>query len=188
MTVAVETDLITILNNLDSKMDRLREILEQKIDRLDSKMDEKLNRLSADVNQKIGKLSADVDQKIDKLSADVDEKIDKLSADVDEKTNKLSADVDEKIDKLSKEINKKADHFSEEFLELKVFVTKLEESNNGKFVGLSGDIQALDERLKGFDKRIDNQEFLNRTMVVALVSAFLVGIMKILVPNWFGNP
>jgi hypothetical protein len=55
---------------------------------------------------------------------------------------------------------------------------------------LSGDIKALDERLSGeiktlegkvdgLGKRLDNQEFLNRGVVVAVLAALIAGTAKL---------
>ncbi len=44
----------------------------------------------------------------------------------------------------------------------------------------------LEQRLSSVDKRLDNQEFLNRTVVAALMGALLIGLAKMF--GFIGNP
>ncbi|MBC6419309.1 MAG: DUF1640 domain-containing protein, partial [Prochloron sp. SP5CPC1] len=59
----------------------------------------------------------------------MERKIDKLSEEVNQKVDKLGEEVNQKIDKL----DNKVDNLSEEVHDLKLSVTKLEESTNTKF-------------------------------------------------------
>jgi predicted nuclease with TOPRIM domain len=73
-----------------------------------------------------------------------------------------------------------------QFAEVNQRLTKLEVGQ----AELSGDIKALDERLSGeiktlegkvdgLGKRLDNQEFLNRGVVVAVLAALIAGGAKL---------
>jgi chromosome segregation ATPase len=44
---------------------------------------------------------------------------------------------------------------------------------------LRGDIKALDEKVTGLGKRIENQEFLNRGVLTALIVALVAGAAKL---------
>ena len=46
-------------------------------------------------------------------------------------------------------------------------------------VELSGEIKTLDEKVSGIDKRLDNQEFINRGVLVALIVALIGGAAKL---------
>jgi predicted nucleic acid-binding Zn-ribbon protein len=98
------------------------------------------------------------EQKIDKQLAEINQKIDKQSAELNQKIDKQSADI------------------KQEFVEVNQKLNKLEIG----LVELSGEIKVLDEKFKGFDKRIDNQEFLNRGILGALVVALVAGAAKLL--------
>ena len=63
----------------------------------------------------------------------------------------------------------------QEFVEVNQKLNKLEIG----LLELSGEIKVLDEKFKGFDKRIDNQEFLNRGILGALVVTLVAGAAKL---------
>jgi hypothetical protein len=44
---------------------------------------------------------------------------------------------------------------------------------------LSGEIKTLDEKVGGIDKRLENQEFINRGVLVALIVALIGGAAKL---------
>ncbi len=50
---------------------------------------------------------------------------------------------------------------------------------------IRGDIKALDEKVTGLGKRLENQEFVNRGILMALVVALIAGTAKLLgfIPN-----
>jgi hypothetical protein len=53
-------------------------------------------------------------------------------------------------------------------------------------VELSGEIKILDEKFNGVGKRIDNQEFLNRGILGALIVALVAGAAKLF--GWLPTP
>ena len=79
--------------------------------------------------------------------------------------DKLSEQVNGRIDKLSEEINGKIDKLSEEVNSLKV------------------DLATIKGELTGTNKRLDNLEFTNRTIFVAIVAALIAGLVKLFFPN-----
>jgi hypothetical protein len=52
---------------------------------------------------------------------------------------------------------------------------------------LKGDIKALDAKIDGISKRLDTQEFINRSVVVGVVLALIVGVVKWLYPDFSGK-
>jgi hypothetical protein len=44
---------------------------------------------------------------------------------------------------------------------------------------LSGEIKTLEEKVIGIDKRLDNQEFINRGVLVAVIIALISGVVKL---------
>ena len=52
---------------------------------------------------------------------------------------------------------------------------------------LKGDIKALDAKIDGIAKRLDTQEFINRSVVVGVVLALIVGVVKWLYPDFSGK-
>ena len=51
---------------------------------------------------------------------------------------------------------------------------------------LSGQISTLDEKITGIDKRLDNQEFINRGILVGIILALFAGVVKLF--GFFPNP
>ena len=86
---------------------------------------------------------------------------------------------------------------------LEIGQARLEERLSGEMKALdeklSGQIKALDEKLTGkietanakldsLDKRLDTQEFINRSVMVGLVLAIAAGVVKLFFPGFPGNP
>ncbi|MEG3439682.1 DUF4164 family protein [Pannus brasiliensis CCIBt3594] len=76
--------------------------------------------------------------------------------------------INRKLDNLQKDVN-------DSRLETKVAIQELK-----------GDIKSLDEKVNGLSKRLDNQEFVSRGILVALVVAIIGGAAKLF--GWVGNP
>jgi predicted nuclease with TOPRIM domain len=53
---------------------------------------------------------------------------------------------------------------------------------------LTGEIKTVNAKLDGLGKRLDTQEFINRSVVVGLVLAIAAGVVKLFFPNFPGNP
>lgn len=69
-------------------------------------------------------------------------------------------------------------------------IMALEEKLTGKITTLeeklTGKISVLDEKVTGFGKRLENQEFTNRGILIALVVALIAGAAKLF--GWLPNP
>ena len=130
--------------------------LEDVLDRFEQKMD----RQFAEVNKQF----TEVNQKMDRQFAEVNQKMDRQFAEV----NKQFAEVNQKMDRQFTEVNK-------QFVEVNQKLNKLEIGQ----VELSGEIKTLDEKVSGIDKRLDNQEFINRGVLVALIVALIGGAAKL---------
>jgi murein lipoprotein len=79
-------------------------------------------------------------------------------------------EVNGKIDKLSEQVNGKIDKLSEEVNDLRV------------------DLANVKGELTGVNKRLDNIEFTNRTIFVAIVPALMAGLVKLFFPSLPTNP
>ena len=123
--------------------------LEDVLDRFEQKMD----RQFAEVNKQF----AEANQKMDRQCAEV---------------NKQFAEANQKMDRQFAEVNQKMDR---QFAEVNQKLNKLEIGQ----VELSGEIKTLDEKVSGIDKRLDNQEFINRGVLVALIVALIGGAAKL---------
>jgi murein lipoprotein len=78
-------------------------------------------------------------------------------------------EVNGKIDKLSEQVNGKLDKLSEQVNSVKV------------------DLVTIKGELTGINKRLDNLEFTNRTIFVAIVAALMAGLLKLFFPNFSSN-
>ena len=79
-------------------------------------------------------------------------------------------EVNGKIDKLSEQVNGKIDKLSEEVNDLRV------------------DLANVKGELTGVNKRLDNIEFTNCTIFVAIVAALMAGLVKLFFPSLPTNP
>lgn len=105
--------------------------------------------------------------KIDKFEENFTNKVDKLEENFNDKIDKFEEIFNNKIDKFDREINEKIDKLDEGLTEK---IDKLDERVNKLEIGqteMRGDIKALDEKFNGLNKRLDNQEFINRGVLVS---------------------
>jgi predicted nuclease with TOPRIM domain len=98
-----------------------------------------------------------LDQKIEKQFTEVNQKMDRQFTEVNQKMEKQFAQVNQKLEIIDGRLNK---------LEI------------GQ-AELSGEIKTLEEKVIGIDKRLDNQEFINRGVLVAVIIALISGVVKL---------
>ena len=115
------------------------------------------------------------EQKMDRQFAEVNQKMDRQFAEVNQKMDRQFAEVNQKMDRQFAEVNKQFAEVNKQFTEVNQKLNKLEIGQ----VELSGEIKTLDEKVSGIDKRLDNQEFLNRGVLVALIVALMGGAAKL---------
>ena len=80
--------------------------------------------------------------------------------------------LDEKVDNVSKDLNSFKVKVAEDFGDLRGDIIRVENT-------LKGEIKVLSEKVDGIGKRVDNQEFINRGVIVGLILAFLGGFAKV---------
>lgn len=83
----------------------------------------------------------------------------------------IFAKFDQRFDRLEQRL----DRMEENLSDLKVSQAEIR-----------GDIKALDEKVSGIGKRLENQEFLNRGIATALIVALIAGAAKFF--GIFPNP
>jgi chromosome segregation ATPase len=96
--------------------------------------------------------------------------------------NKMEAGF-EKVDRQLTEMNQRLMKLEVGQAELSGDIKALDERLSGEIKALderlSGDIKTLSEKVDGLGKRLDNQEFLNRGVVVAVLAALIAGGAKL---------
>jgi len=102
--------------------------------------------------------SVKVTYSLEEVLGQINQKLDRI----DEKFESFQKDVDEKFDNLQKEI-----------VEVKIGQVRLE-----------GEIKNLEVEVKGIGKRLDTQEFINRSVVVGFVLAIAAGTVKLFFPSF----
>ena len=99
-----------------------------------------------------------------KVEVDIVDILNKIDSKIENSFNKL----DSKIDRLSEEIKNDQKKLLEEVNNLKVGQERL-----------SGKIDTLDTKVEQLDKRVSNQEFNNRGILIGLVVVILGGAAKL---------
>ena len=79
---------------------------------------------------------------------------------------------EQKMDRQFAEVNQKMDR---QFAEVNQKLEKIDERLNKLEIGQA----ELSEKVSGIDKRIDNQEFINRGILVAVIVALIAGAAKL---------
>lgn len=106
----------------------------------------------------------------------------KIEVDIGEILTRL----DTKLDKLSEEIKADQKKILEEVNSLKLGQARIEGEIKAIDERLSGQIKALDTKIEQIDKRVANQEFTNRGVLIGLILALLGGAVKLF--GWIPNP
>ena len=122
-----------------------------------SRLDQKIEKQFTEVNQKMDRQFTEVNQKMDRQFTEVNQKMDRQFSEVNQKMEKQFAEVNKKLETIDNRLNK---------LEI------------GQ-AELSGEIKTLEEKVIGIDKRLDNQEFINRGVLVAVIIALISGVVKL---------
>ncbi|ELS01904.1 hypothetical protein Xen7305DRAFT_00016110 [Xenococcus sp. PCC 7305] len=99
--------------------------------------------------------------------------------DIQSKQYRMFMDMQSKQDRMSIDMQSKQDKILEEIKEIKVGQAKLEGRIDTLDEKLSGQIKTLDAKVEQIDKRVANQEFANRGVLVGLIVALLVGTAKV---------
>ena len=94
---------------------------------------------------------------------------------LDQKIEKQFTEVNQKMDRQFAEVNQK---FTEVNQKLENIDSRLNKLEIGQ-AELSGEIKTLEEKVIGIDKRLDNQEFINRGVLVAVIIALISGVVKL---------
>ena len=84
------------------------------------------------------------------------------------------------------QINQKLDKLSTDVTELKVGQAEIKGDIKAVDEKLSGQIKALDTKVEQLDKRVGNQEFTNRGVLIGLIVVILGGAAKFF--GMVGNP
>jgi hypothetical protein len=91
----------------------------------------------------------------------------------------MSLNIETDLVKILEKIDTKIDKLSNDVVDLKIAVVKSEEK-------LSGEIRTLDEKVNGLAKRVDDQAFINRGVLIGLIVAICGGAAKLF--GFLGNP
>ncbi|MBD2357612.1 hypothetical protein H6G41_23860 [Tolypothrix sp. FACHB-123] len=88
------------------------------------------------------------------------------------------------LEEVLSQINQKLDKLQEDVTEIKIGQVKLEGKLGTLETELKGEIKVLEMEIQGISKRLDTQEFINRSVVVGFVLAISAGAVKLFFPNF----
>ncbi len=143
-----------------------------------SRLDQKIEKQFTEVNQKMDRQFTEVNQKMDRQFTEVNQKMDRQFAEVNQKFTEVNQKFTEVNQKFT-EVNQKMDRqFAEVNKKLETIDGRLNKLEIGQ-AELSGEIKTLEEKVSGIDKRLDNQEFINRGVLVAVIIALISGVVKL---------
>ena len=98
-----------------------------------------------------------------------------LEVDLKEALEKINQKLDKIEDQFNQKLDKFEDQFSQRFDKIDQRLDKLED----KVDSLSVDMATVKTKLDGLDKRVENQEFVSRGVLVGLIIAILGGFAKL---------
>jgi predicted RNase H-like nuclease (RuvC/YqgF family) len=100
----------------------------------------------------------------------------------EQKIDKLDEKFEQKLDKLEQKIDKLDEKFEQKLDKLEQKIEKIDE----KVDKLSIEMATVKTKIDGLDKRMENQEFLSRGVLIGLIVAILGGFAKLF--GLIGNP
>lgn len=109
-----------------------------------------------------------------------------MSVTIEVELKEILGQIDRKLDNLQKDVTDIKLELSEVKSEVKRLddrIDSLEKRLDQKIDGLE---KNLDSKIDGLGKRMENQEFVSRGILVALIVAILGGLAKLF--GWVGNP
>ena len=127
--------------------------------------------IETDLKEILGKLDNHL-ERIDNRLSNLELNQIEIKGEIKILDEKLSGEISTLDEKLSGQINALDEKLSGQ-------INALDEK-------LSGEISTLDEKVTGIDKRLDNQEFINRGILVGIILALFAGIVKLF--GFFPNP
>ena len=71
--------------------------------------------------------------------------------------------------------------------EIKDVNTKLEKMDE-RFTKIEIDMAEVKTELKGMNKRLDSQEFINRSVAIGVIVGLTTGVVKLFFPNFLNLP
>ncbi len=119
-------------------------------------------------------MSTIIETDLKEFLTQLESRIDKQFTEVNQKIDKQFTEVNQKIDKLSEGVNQKIDTLQKDVTNIQV-----------EIANVRGDAKALDEKVNGLDKRLENQEFVSRGVLIALIVAILGSFAKLF--GFIGN-
>ncbi|ELR98149.1 hypothetical protein [Gloeocapsa sp. PCC 73106] len=147
----------------ENDLKELKTFIDTQIKELDKKFENKLDKF----DDKLDELDKKFENKLDKF----DNKLDELDKKFDNKLDKF----DNKLDELDKKFDNKLDKFDD----------KLDRILEG-FNEFKVDITALKTELVANNKRLDNADFIIRSIFVGIVvtifTTFLIAVFKLILP------
>jgi hypothetical protein len=88
--------------------------------------------------------------------------------------------VEIKLEDILVSIQKDLKEIRDDLTDLKVSQAEIKGEIKTLDEKLSGQVKTLDEKVTGIGKRLENQEFLNRGVLAALIIALIAGAAKLL--------
>ncbi|MEA5509151.1 hypothetical protein VB715_05175 [Crocosphaera sp. UHCC 0190] len=93
-------------------------------------------------------------------------------------------EINGKLDKIDEKFETKFEKFEAKLDNLQKNVSDLRTETQVGIESLKGEMKTLDAEVKGINKRLDSQEFINRSIGVGFILAFGTGVIKLFFPNF----
>ena len=87
--------------------------------------------------------------------------------------------VEVKLEDILAKIDSRLEHIENGLTDLKISQVEIKGEIKALDEKLSGQVKTLDEKVTGISKRLENQEFLNRGILTALIVALIAGAAKL---------
>ncbi|MDJ0843473.1 MAG: hypothetical protein AB4057_01400 [Crocosphaera sp.] len=182
--IKVTYPLEDILLQINGKLDKI----EDRFDDLERKFDAKLDKIDEKFESRLDEMDKKFESKLDKIDQKFESKLDEMDRKFESKLDKIDQKFESKFSELDKKFESKFDTLQTEVKELKKDVSDFERETLVSIESLKGNINTLDVEVKGINKRLDSQEFINRSVAIGFIVALLTGVVKLFFPNLLNFP
>jgi uncharacterized protein YaaN involved in tellurite resistance len=98
---------------------------------------------------------------------------------IDQRLDRMEQSNSQRFDRIEQSNSQRFDRLEQSANDLKVSVARLEEKTESLEEKIGSQGKILEAKIDGLDKRIANQEFINRSVLAALIVGIIGGFAKL---------
>jgi predicted nuclease with TOPRIM domain len=140
-----------------------------------------LGKILDQINKNLVEFRKEANENLAEFRKETNENLAEFRKETNENLAEFRREANENLAEFRKEVTHRFDKIDERLNRLEIGQARLEER-------VTGEVKALEAKVDGLGKRLDTQEFINRSVFVGLVLAIAAGVVKLFFPGFPNNP